>query len=191
MPTLAQVLSSSRIHEVRAAIVASLAEGFAGVSVEAHPGKLDISDVLAGEATTTPAMRIGVTSQRSERRVTGLRDVVLRLSVYVVVDDVVVEPLGLRYRDEIGPALCDALVDLLGDDVAARWGLDLPISPPEDVEAKPLFTSKDFARGAAYYAVSWQQTILNQGSLWIEPEGEPPAGWQLPVLLPGDPEPAE
>jgi hypothetical protein len=44
------------------------------------------------------------------------------------------------------------------------------VGPPEDAEAKPLFTIKAVAQGVVYYAVTWKQTLFHVAPANFGPE---------------------
>lgn len=157
MRTLDQIVAADRITRFREAIVAGLAAEI-GVAVHRHEGKLDMSDVLAGETFVAPSIHVGASRIEPADVATGVQDLVVHCVAYVVAEEKMVAG-RLAYRDEIGWALANAVLAVLNDDHATRWGLAF-VTPAEDQKAAPLFTSKTFAKGTVYYAVTWRQTIL-------------------------------
>lgn len=184
-PTLTQILDASRIYALRSAIIATLAANMP-CTVEAHPGRLDMDDVL-GETRlfATPSLNVAVTRiEPAEGRSSGLRDVPVQVAVYIVTADQALGDRGLVKRDELALALSDALLVLIENDDITRWGLQpgadgsgADIGPPEGVEAMPLFTSKAQERGAAYYAVTWRQVLYSIGTQIWDFETPVPAGY--------------
>lgn len=157
---LDEILSASRVHEYATAVVATLAERYPEIEVKRHPGKLDIADVVAENIFRTPSIAVAMTRLLAEQRGSGAEDVTVDVVAYVIVEDKLMgEARGVVYRDELGWAICQAMLGLLNESVAPRWGLN-DISAPDHADAKPIFTSKSFARGTAYYAVTWKQTLL-------------------------------
>jgi hypothetical protein len=188
--TLDDVLASSRAHELQTAIVATLKARFPWCTVTAHPGRLDINDIAAADAFKAPGLAVAIIShKRPDRSTSGLRQVALDVAVYIVVED---RAVGARRIDraQLGQALCDALLDVLADDGLARFGLP-QIEYPDGAEGKPLFTAVT-RTGAAYYAVSWSQTVWVAGPATWDFESPPPPGIEdSRVILPGDPEPED
>ncbi|MBX3506841.1 MAG: hypothetical protein KF895_15280 [Parvibaculum sp.] len=204
IPSLAQRLATSRVHALKMAIVATLQGLYPECEVKAHPGRLDIADIVEKDMFRAPALAVAVTRLRPpERRLSGTRDLTVELAVYVVVEDGPIigangEP-QLVYRDEIGAALCDGLLQDLdfnpqfaAEDarIDTRWGLE-DISVPEQPEAKPLFTAVSFERGTAYYVVTWNQTLIGLDDPFMDMESPVPDDFEVTVVLPGDPDPED
>ena len=160
--TLLEVLEASRLHELRQAVIARLKTLIAGVEVRAHPGKIDLSDVVAEDTFVAPSILVALTRFTPDMRLSGSVDDCAHLAAYVIVEDTVLD--GRRYeRDEIGPALCDAIAHYLArPGPEAMWGLE-GVGLPEDIAGQPVFTAKTFARGMAFYAVTWRQDIFARG----------------------------
>ena len=116
----------------------------------------------------------------------GHRDVPVEIAVYVVTADQAIGERGLVTRDEIGIALCDAVLALVENPTIAHWGLP-DIAPPEKAAATPLFTAKSLDKGSAFYGVSWTQTLYTLGHPFADFDLAVPAGAAGSVLLPGDP----
>jgi hypothetical protein len=185
--SLSQLIDASGVFALRAGVVATLTRLFPDVQVTAHPGKLDISDVVAGEVFTAPAIAVAAVRLPADASTSaGQRATTVDLAAYVVAEDRALgEPQRLIHRDEMALAICDALTALLQEPAASvsRWGL-AHLSPPDAVEAKPVFTAKSFAQGKVFWAVTWRQTIYRDAPLWDMESvvaGDPP-----PLLLPGD-----
>lgn len=161
-PTLLDVLAASRLHELRQAVAAGMRNLVAGVEVRTHPGKIDLSDVVAEETFVAPSIVVALTRFTPDPRLSGAEDDCAHLAAYVIVEDMVLS--GRRYeRAEIGPALCDHIAHFLARiDKAPLWGLE-DVGSPEDIAGQPVFTAKTFARGLAFYAVTWRQEIFARG----------------------------
>jgi len=156
--SLAEIVAASRVVSLRDAVADGLAERL-DVPVLRHIGKLDISDVMAGETLSAPSIHVAVTKFLSEAPASGVEDLRVHLTAYVVAEDAMVEGRAV-YRDEIGYALALATLAVIKDEKVSRWGLE-DIDYPEDAQAAPLFTARSFAKGVAYYSVTWRQTLFN------------------------------
>jgi hypothetical protein len=153
----ASLLSSARVFALRQAIVAHLAPLFADIPVVPHPGKLDISDVLAKATFTTPCVAVAATNMKLDGRLSGADDFVVSLAAYVIAAPDMVD--GARVEgEEMALAICQAILSALSDDDFASWELS-DIGLPADAEGKPLFTVKNVEEGAVYYVVTWKQTL--------------------------------
>lgn len=153
----AQILQAARIFALREAIVAGVKPLFADIEVKPHPGKLDISDVVAKDVFAPPSIAIATTRVKPEGRLSGADDFTVSVTAYVVCEDMMVAGARVE-RDEMAIAICEALLVALTNDDATRWGLE-GVGPAEDAEAAPLFTAKSFTQGVVYYAVTWKQTL--------------------------------
>lgn len=162
--TLAELLACSRVNYTRDQVVETLAARFPEVAVKAHPGKLDMADVLKEGTFTAPSIHIAVARLKNEERAAGSQDLTLHFRAYVVAENRQIGGAqGLTYKaDEIGYALMVGLLDALELQDVARWGCR-DVSFPEDVQGEPLFTLKTFDRGTVYYVVTWRQTLLREG----------------------------
>ncbi len=162
--SLAELLACSRVAYTRDQVVAALAARFPEVQVKAHPGKLDMADVLKEGTFTAPSIHIAVARLKNEERTSGAQDLTLHFRAYVVAENRQIGgAAGLTYKaDEIGYALMVGVLDALEREEVARWGCR-DVSFPEDAQGEPLFTMKTFERGAVYYVVTWRQTLLREG----------------------------
>lgn len=159
-PTLLEIIAASRLHELREAAKDGLKTIVSGVEVRSHPGRLDLSDVVAEDTFVAPSILVALTKFTPDPRLSGAEDDCAHLAAYVIVEDMVLD--GRRYeRDEIGPALCDYIAHYLVK-AAPMWGLE-GVGVPDDVVGQPVFTAKTFARGMAFYAVAWRQDIYARG----------------------------
>ena len=184
--SVAQLVQTSRILELRRACAAALSRIFPDVAVQEHIGKLDISDVLSGEFVNAPAILVAATKVRSEDRLSHDRDLPVTLTAYVVAEDAALGNPPMRFaRDEIGYAIGDAVLAALRTEALARWGLS-DIGWPDEPTLAPLFTMKTFERGTAIYAVSWTQTLYRCHEPYLDMES---GLGDVTVLYPGDPDP--
>ena len=158
---LADLLSASRIIAVRDAVVMTLAARFPEVQVKAHPGKLDMADVLAAGTFTAPSIHVALARLKNEERSSGAQDLPVHFRAYVVAEQKMVAGSAVP-ADEIGYALMLGLLDALELPDVSRWGVE-NISCPEGAEGEPLFTLKIFEKGTVYYVVTWRQTLLYEG----------------------------
>lgn len=176
--TLSEILAISRLYEFRNAVAATLAVELPDVAVTTHPGKIDIADIVAGDAFGAPSIHVAISETRTPgHRVSALRDVPVKVTAYVVVEDMVIDE-RLVTRDELGLAICDALSAIAEDPHKARWGLT-DIAPPEEIEMRPVLTVKSFERGTAFYAVTFRQVLTSGGNPFWAPDVVPP-----PILPP-------
>jgi hypothetical protein len=158
--SLDQMLAANPIATVQAAIVTTLKGLLPGVSIVLHPGKVDLSELVAKSVVAAPGIGIGW----SRVIPVALPDVSFSAQVfwtaYVVAEARVVA--GRRVEKEaVGLAIGQQLVAILFDD-ASFWGCD-GVLPPEKPEMKPLFTIRDAAQGTIYYTVTWSQVIADIG----------------------------
>lgn len=161
--TTEQMLEQSRVFALRAAIVAALAAHFLDVEVRSHPGKLDMSDVLAKDLFAAPSILIAATRLDNDDRLSGSDDLRVHLSAYVVAEDLSIgEPRRLVTRDEIGLALCEAVILSLSDPDFSAWGV-MGVGSVENVQWQPLFTARSWEMGTVYYAVTWTQILYALG----------------------------
>ncbi|GJD93359.1 hypothetical protein [Methylobacterium iners] len=188
MTTLADLLTTSRAFEYRTAVVDALKAAFSEIEVKALPARLDIADLDRKDMFSPPSFGVAIARIRpAEDRMSGLRDVPVEIVVYVVVEDRLVgDPPRLAYRDELGLALCDAVLALV-ETPAARWGLP-EIGMPEDAEARPILNVMTEDRGTAYFAVTWWQILYAQGQPFMDMESPVPLDAMGRAILPGDPD---
>lgn len=169
--TIAQRLGDTRLAGLPGAVVATLKPLFVGVDVRVLPGRIDISDIIAGDNFPAPMMGVTAARIRQPIGVGGSYNLPVDLVAYIVTEDMA---LGTRAekREVIAYALGLGLFEILADLDMARWGLT-SIGSPEDAELKPLMTAKAYAAGTAYYALAWRQTLLGFG---IDPLERQPYG---------------
>lgn len=185
---LADRLAASRAMGVQKAIVTTLKPLFPGVAVRRHPGRMDLADFVEQDLYKAPTIAVAVTRVRAARHLEGTFAVPVEWAAYLIVEDMVVGDRRVE-RDEIGHAIGFGLLDVLNDPVAPRWGLgDItdPLDEPQP-ELRPLFTAATFARGAALYAVSWHQGLIQAGEPLWDFTSPPDPTFAPAAVLPGDP----
>lgn len=161
---LADLIAADPAHALKGAIVARLAALLPGVKVVSHPGRIDIADVVAKSVVAAPGVAVGWTRIRARRLIDGGYGLAVEFAAYVVVEDAVVEGRRVE-RETLGLALGHRLLAILEDAEAQTWGLGNVLPPEADPapELKPMFTVRDAAAGAAYYAVTWTQLVADLG----------------------------
>jgi hypothetical protein len=161
---LGDLLAADPIAAVKTAIVARLTTLLPGVRVVSHPGKVDFSDVVAKAVVAAPGIAVGWSRIRAPRIVDGAYTLTIEWAAYVVVEDTAIAGRRVE-REAVGLAIGRRLVEIVEDADEQTWGLGnlLPPSADPAPELKPLFTVRDVTQGAAYYAVTWTQTIVDQG----------------------------
>lgn len=162
--TLANLLACSRVITTRDQVVKTFAARFPEVQVKAHPGKLDMADVLKEGTFTAPSIHVACARLINDERTSGAQDLTLHFRAYVVAEN---RQIGgatgpVIKADEIGYALMVGVLDALELEEVARWGCR-DVGYPEDAQGEPLFTLKTFDKGTVYYVVTWKQTLLREG----------------------------
>jgi hypothetical protein len=148
----------------QSAIVATIDGLLTGVTVRSHPGKVDISQMMAKTIVPAPGIALGWSRVRPEKYIDGRYDLTVDWSAYIVVEDAVLS--GKRVdRDRIGFAVGSYLLQILADPDVALWGMTSVTMPAEKPPAQltPLFAVADEARGTNYLAVTWTQSLIAQG----------------------------
>lgn len=161
---LATLLSNDRLGEAQLAIVAALGRLIQNVKVAAHPGKVDVSELIARTVVSAPGIGIGWSRIRRAAVSDGAYNLAVEWTAYIVAEAAMV---GLRRveKESVGLAIGSRILAILADSREPFWGLS-GILPPEEVpapEMKPIFTVRDASQGVAYYAVTWTQTIADLG----------------------------
>ncbi|MBT9293336.1 hypothetical protein [Prosthecodimorpha staleyi] len=184
--SLADLVAADPLGTLKAAIVARLATLITGIAVASHPGRLDISEVTERAIVQAPGIAVGWSRIRGAQMLDGSVHLPIDWVAYLVVAD---KAIGTRAvdRERIGLALGRRLLQILPDRDAATWGLTGVTPPAVDPgpEFRPLFTVSDAAKGAAYYAVTWTQSLIDQGTGLFD--GPEPLGTEV---LDGDGRPA-
>lgn len=161
--TIAQRLEDAALVQFLDAVEATLKPLFPDVTVRQHPGKIDVSDMIEKDIFVPPMIAVSAAHWRLTGDIGGLWDLSIGAVAYIVTEDMAIGSKLVR-RQEIAHALAQGLLEVLGDLDAQRWGLRA-INSPEKVEARPLFTSETFAKGSAYYVLSWEQTLSDFGTM--------------------------
>ncbi|BAF88151.1 unknown protein [Azorhizobium caulinodans ORS 571] len=162
--SLASLIAADPVQALKAAIVARLGALMPGVKIVSHPGRIDIADVVAKSVVAAPGVAVGWTRIRARRLIDGGYGLAVEFAAYVVVEDAVVDGRRVE-RETLGLALGHRLLAILEDADAQTWGLGNVLPPEADPapELKPMFTVRDAAAGAAYYAVTWTQLVADLG----------------------------
>ncbi|NBN76810.1 hypothetical protein GWI72_00845 [Microvirga tunisiensis] len=163
--TLETLIATDRLAQTQTAIVRRIGELITGVSVVAHPGKVDISELVARTVVQAPGVGIGFTRIRETAMVDGAFCLAVEWVAYVVAEACVVARRRVE-KEAVGLAIGSRLLAILGDMETSTWGLT-GILPPEtspQPELKPMFTVRDQAQGTVYYAVTWTQVIADLGA---------------------------
>lgn len=161
---LVSLLLDDRLLPLQSVIVARLLALLPGVAVVRHPGKVDISELIAKSVVAAPGVGIGWSRIREIAIVDGSFSLSVEWTAYIVAEAKVID--GRRVEKEaLALAIGARLLQILGDDETAMWGLT-GILPPEttpQAELKPLFTVRDASQGVAYYTVTWTQIVVDLG----------------------------
>lgn len=162
---LAGLVAADPIAACKAAIVARLATLLPGVKIVSHPGKVDISEVVGKSVVASPGVAVGWSRVRVQRLIDGSFALLVDWTAYVVVENKVIANARVE-REVIGVAIGRRLVETLEDADEQTWGLGNVTPPSADPppELRPLFTVRELTEGAAYYAVTWTQTLVDQGT---------------------------
>lgn len=160
--TLAQRLADARVAQLVTSIVATLRPLFPDVEVRELPGRIDISDIIAGTIFAPPMIGVTFSRVRQPIHVDGSYDLPVELVAYIVTEEMAINGRSER-REAIAHAIGFGLFELLAGYDAPRWGLT-SIRLPEEAEMRPLVTSESYAKGVAYYALTWRQALLGMGA---------------------------
>lgn len=163
--TLAELLTADPLAPIKAAIRDRLAALLPGVAVVSHPGKIDISEVVGKSVVAAPGIAIGWSRIRAARIIDGGHQLVVEWTAYIVVEDRAIGGKSVS-REALGLAIGGRIVAMLEDADEQTWGCGRLLPPEAEPrpELKPMFTVRDLAAGAAYYAVTWTQTIVDRGA---------------------------
>lgn len=163
--TLAALVAADPLAPIKTAIRDRLAVAMPGVAVVSHPGKIDISEVVAKSVVAAPGIAVGWSRIRAARIIDGGHHLAVEWTAYVVVEDASIGGRRVE-REALGLAIGSRIVALLEDADEQTWGCGNLLPPEADPrpELRPMFTVRDVAGGAAYYAVTWTQTLVDQGA---------------------------
>ena len=150
------LIQNARIFRTREAIVSALKTHFEDIEVRAHPGRIDMADVLAKDVFAAPSIALAITKATPAGRLSGADDVTAEITAYVIARDAMVGGTMVT-RDEFALAICEGLLIALSDDDFTHWSGNVGIV--EDAVATPVFTMKSFENGTVFYAVTWKQTL--------------------------------
>ncbi|MEZ5782073.1 MAG: hypothetical protein R3D70_10655 [Rhizobiaceae bacterium] len=164
--SLSQLLASNPLADTQAAIVATLRALLPGVTVELHPGKVDLSELVAKQVVAAPGIGLGWSQAKYAGMADGSFCVTVSWTAYIVAEAMVNADRRVE-KEAVGLAIGGQLLKILADDEASFWNRTgvLPIganNAPEP-ELKPFFTVRDAAQGTAYYVVTWSQIIADIG----------------------------
>lgn len=164
--TLQQIMEADPTADTHKAIVDTLDRLLKGVSVVAHPGKVDISELVGKTVVKAPGIGIGWTRIRPAMLADSSYSASVEWTAYIVVEATIVA--GKRVEKErVGFAIGGQLLKILADPAVSSWGR-AGVAPVETSsplpELKPLFTVRDQSQGTAYYTVSWTQQIVDIGA---------------------------
>jgi hypothetical protein len=171
-----QLIAADRMIPLRDAIVAGLASQFEGIRVIAHPGKIDIYDVVKRAVVAAPGVALGWSRVQAPREVDGSYVTPIDWAAYIVAEDYA-DLTGRRRvaRDVVAHAIGSHLLRVLHDPDLSSWGL-ARVTPPAGnpgPQLKPMFTATAYEKGTAYYAVTWTQGLIDLGADFLG--GETPA----------------
>ncbi len=164
--SLDQLLANDPIGDLQAAIVSTLHTLLPGVTIARHPGKVDISELIAKTVVPAPGIGIGWSRLRPEPMADGSYSVAVDWVAYIVAEAKVIDGRR-REKEEVALAIGGQLVKILSDVLTSLWGRTgiLPITQDRSApDMRPLFTIKDASQGTAYYTVAWTQCIADIGT---------------------------
>lgn len=163
---LDQLIATDPVGEMQAAIVACLKGLLPGVSVVTHPGKVDLSELVAKTVVQSPGIGVGWSRMRAIGLADGSFNIIVDWVAYIVAEAKQIASKRVE-KEAVALAIGARLLAVLGDVDTSNWGLK-GVLPPETAspapEAKPLFTVKDASQGTAYYTVTWTQVLADRGA---------------------------
>lgn len=162
---LADLVSADKLTAMQAAIVSRLRTLLPGVTVKAHPGKVDLSAMLARSIVPAPGVAVGWTRIRSIEVVDGTVDLAVEWACYIAVEHKLIGGRRVE-REQIGFAIGQQLLLILADPEETRWG-QAQVTPPDKnppPQLTPLYTVDGEQEGIGYLAVTWTQTLVGQGT---------------------------
>lgn len=163
---LSQLLAADPLAPFQAAIVARLKTLFTGVTVQAHPGKADIGELIAKTVVKAPGISVGWSRMRRMPMMAGGYTLNVDWTAYIVAEASVVASKR-KEATEVAFAIGSHLLNILDAEGTNLWGVR-GVLPPADSpapELKPIFTVKDQKEGTIYYAVTWTQGVADLGQV--------------------------
>lgn len=161
---LAALLTVDPLAPMQAAIIATLRTLNPDLSIIAHPGKVDISELVSKTVVRAPGVGLGWSKVRTGQHADGHYYLAIEWVAYIVAEAHAVG--GRRVEKEtLALAIGGRLLEILADDMTAMWGRT-GVLPPETTppaELRPLFTIRDASQGTAYYTVTWTQIAAELG----------------------------
>jgi hypothetical protein len=160
----AYLLANDPLAPVQKAIVTKLAALLPGVRVVTHPGKVDLSELVARSVVTSPGIGVGWSRIRRAMMMDGSFGAAVEWTAYIVAEAKVVDSKRVE-KEMVGFSIGQQILRILSDAEACFWDLT-GVMPPEDQpspELKPFFTIRDAAAGTAYYVVTWTQLVADIG----------------------------
>lgn len=169
--TLADLLDADVVAPVQDAIATTLQTLNPGLKIVKHPGKVDLSELVAETVVQAPGVGIGFSRMRESREADGVFCVTVDWIAYIVVQPAVIGGKR-REKEQQGLAIGARLLAILADEEASLWACHgiLPVESTPGPELKPLYTVRDQSEGMAYYTVTWSQTIADLGTSGL-PQG--------------------
>jgi hypothetical protein len=160
--TLEQMLEHDPLAPVQSAIVATLRQHLAGITIEKHPGKVDISELVKKAVVRAPGIGVGWSRVRETFLMDGASCFAVEWVAYVVAEAKAIAGKR-REKEEVGLAIGSHVLSILADPNVSLWGRTgvLPIEEKPGAELKPFFTIKDAEQGTAYYVVTWSQIVAD------------------------------
>lgn len=162
--TLAELLASNPVADLQDAIAAMMKDRIQGVSVVKHPGKVDLSELVAKTVVTAPGIGLGWSQVRYAGAADGSFGMLVNWTAYIAAEARTIADRRVE-KEAIGIAIGSQILKILGDDEASFWNRTgvLPVEDKPAAELKPIFTVRDASQGVAYYVVTWWQIIADVG----------------------------
>lgn len=162
--SLSTLLTSDPLAATHAAIVETLKPLLPGVSVTLHPGKVDLSELVARKVVVAPGIGIGWSRIRPTPLSDGSYSCTVEWVAYIAAEAKAVANRRVE-KEAVGLAIGAQLLRILSDLETTLWGRPnvMPVPGSSIPELKPIFTVKDAEQGTAYYAVTWSQEIIDIG----------------------------
>ncbi|GLR51271.1 hypothetical protein KYK30_20560 [Shinella yambaruensis] len=166
--SLDQMLTVDPVAGLQAAIVTTVKTLLTGVTVAKHPGKVDLSELVAKTVVPAPGIGIGWSRIRTAGMADGSYGLAVEWVAYIVAEARVVGMKRVE-KEVVGIAIGTRLLAILSDNEASFWGRAalMPVSETPAPELKPLFTVKDASQGTAYYTVTWTQVLPDVGHTYF------------------------